>query len=84
MAIGLSGSNGGIGRVYIKIMKEDIHAGAEKYKRLKEDIPKDGTPEQMKANDEIRDAYRETANTLFHLYTQIRTLEEKIEDGSRI
>ena len=63
MAIGWSGSAGGIGEVYRTFVKADIEAGILKYGGLIEKIPK-GMPE-------IKEYYKEIVQNL-------ETLKDKI------
>ncbi|MBU0761178.1 MAG: hypothetical protein KJ600_04515 [Nanoarchaeota archaeon] len=49
MAVGLSGSNGGIGRVYRAVLVADVEAGITKYETLRSQIPEE--------NREVRTMY---------------------------
>lgn len=44
MAIGISGSNGGISEVYREIAIADVEAGLNKYERLQDTAPEDVKP----------------------------------------
>ena len=63
MAIGLSGSNGGVQEAYRQFVFTDVEAGIAKYGRLYQSIPLDQT--------ELRDFYAKAINGLTELREQM-------------
>ncbi|MBU0466836.1 MAG: hypothetical protein KJ718_04910 [Nanoarchaeota archaeon] len=68
MALGVSGSNGGIGEVYRRVVVADVDAGIRKYEHLLDGIPRD----------------QETARVLYETaLSGLRDLREKIVSEQR-
>ncbi len=71
MAIGYSGSNGGIGEVYREVLVTDIDAGVSKYEALREKIPEE--------QREVRDSYSRVITGLKELRREMtKGLEAEI------
>lgn len=66
MAVGFSGSNGGISEAYRKFVIADVDAGISKYESLMNSVPK-----------EIQPIYQNLVNDLSKLRESI--LEEKVK-----
>jgi len=66
MALGISGSNGGIGRVYKRVIVADVEAGIAKYESLLRSLPSD----------------QEKTRTLYGgAIKELKRLKERIESG---
>jgi len=66
MALGFSGSNGGISEAYRKFLVADVESGITKYESLIETSPK-----------EVKPLYQNVVNSLCELKKNI--LEEKVK-----
>ena len=72
MAVGFSGSNGGISEAYNRVMSKDVLAGINKYKSLLGTISEGAKP-----------LYQQAVDDLTSLYKKIGGLDKKVEDGYR-